>query len=270
MAHMAYGGAGFIAQYVRTKSFLHKTDSLSKLFTVLGISVWTVMIRSNLQLGIAFGLLVFAVLVLGKVPFGVFLRGARIFFLFGLGWLVMHILWYHEGQPVLELGFFTIHSEGLKFGIAKLLMACTFGLSTFGFIWTTSPREAVVGLVHLGVPYRFAWGIFLVLRYVPLFESELRVIREAQQIRGIREGAGISGKIEMWKRYTMPLLTSMVRKATAIAVAMDCRAFGAHDERTFRDEFHWTKRGIAMMALIAVAIVSAFVFYGDMTFFLFE
>ena len=51
------------------------------------------------------------------------------------------------------------------------------------------------------------------------------------------------------------MLVSMVRKATNIAIAMDGRAFGAYADRTFVDEFKWSRTGLMLVALIAVTIV---------------
>jgi energy-coupling factor transport system permease protein len=196
------------------------------------------------------------------VPIGTFLRGAGLFVVFGFGLFVMQVLWNKHGVSVLILGPLRVTSGGVDYGLQKWLMAGTFGLASFIYIWTTSPRETVVGLVRLGVPYRLAWGLFLMLRYVPLFENEVRIIREAQQIRGIRRGAGLRGYLDMYRRYTIPLLVSMVRKGTQLAISMDGRAFGAYPTRTFRDDFRWSRSGIALMALVALGIAGALFIYG--------
>jgi energy-coupling factor transport system permease protein len=250
------------AQYVRTNSVFHRVDPVSKLVGVFGISIWAMLVDSNIALFALFLLLCVTALVLGRVPFPVFIRGARIFLIFGSGLFIMQLLWNRQGEPVAQLGFITITSGGLAFGIQKWLMTATFGLASFIYIWTTSPRQAVVGLTHIGVPYRYAWSLFLVLRYVPLFENEVKIIREAQQVRGIRRSAGLAGRIEMLKRYLVPLLVSMIRKATLLAIAMDARAFGAFPTRSFRDNFRWTRSGYVLMAIILVAIIGAIIVYG--------
>jgi energy-coupling factor transport system permease protein len=262
MASVQTQSVQIFAQYVRTESFFHSIDPISKLVAVFGISIWAVMITNNLHLFILHVLLWFVALVLGRVPFGVFLRGARIFIIFGAGVFLMQLIWNRQGETLFTVGFLNVTSGALHFGIKKWLMLSTFGLASFIYIWTTNPRQTVVGLAHLGLPYRYAWALFLVLRYVPLFQNEVTVIREAQAVRGIRRGAGIAGRIEMYKRYTVPLLVSMVRKATQLAIAMDGRAFGAYPDRSFRDEFHWSYSGVALMLIILIAILGAIFVYG--------
>jgi energy-coupling factor transport system permease protein len=123
------------------------------------------------------------------------------------------------------------------------------GLTGYVFVLTTSPRQLVIGLVKLGIPYRLAWGVLLALRYIPVITAELEQIRDAQLVRGVRSNGGISGRLEMYRRYTLPLLASVLRKAEDSALAMDGRGFGAYDDRVFVDEFHWSTSGIILIVL---------------------
>ena len=53
----------------------------------------------------------------------------------------------------------------------------------------------------------------------------------------------------MYRRYTLPLLASVLRKAEDSALAMDGRGFGAYSDRVFVDEFHWSSSGIVLVVL---------------------
>lgn len=249
-----------IAQYVRRESILHRVDALSKLFAVFLISANAMFTSSNLQLLLIFSGIALAALILGRVPLRTFIRGFTIFFLFGLGIASTQLIFNHTGTTVFQVLGRPVTSGGAYYGMQKGLTILIMALASFTYIWTTNPRETVVGLTHLGVPYRFAWGIFLVLRYIPLFENEFKVIREAQRIRGINEKAGIAGRLEMYKRYTLPLLVSMVRKTTNIAIAMDGRAFGAYPTRTFRDQFRWSWTGMALVTVLILLLAANFAF----------
>jgi energy-coupling factor transport system permease protein len=249
-----------VIQYVRTTSILHRMDPMSKLLAVFGFSLLVAITADPRQLLVLAALIAAGALVLGHVPPGQLVRGARIFLVFGAGVMTFQLLFNHFGQPIAHLGPLTIYSNGLEFGLLKMLNICVIALSSFTFIWTTNPRSLVVTLVHFGVPYRFAWALFLVLRFGPVFEEELHVIKDAQRVRGFRQRAGVTGKIEQYKRYTIPMLVSMVRKATNIAIAMDGRAFGAYADRTFVDDFHWSRSGFVLMALLAATIVVTAVF----------
>ncbi len=252
--------SGNVIQYVRTTSALHRMDAMSKLIAAFGVSLLVVLINGNVELLALFLVVSLGALVLGNVPPLQFLRGARVFMIFGSGLLIFQLLFNHSGQPVGQLGPLGIYSGGLEFGIKKMLSIWVVALSSFTFIWTTNPRSLIVGLVRFGIPYRFAWALFLVMRFGPVFEDELRIIKDAQRVRGFKRRGGVSGKIEQYKRYTIPMLVSMVRKATNIAVAMDGRAFGAYPDRSFVDEFHWSRSGLVLLGLLLVAILVAAVF----------
>jgi energy-coupling factor transporter transmembrane protein EcfT len=251
-------------QYLRlaNKSPLGKVDSMSKLITVFLVSIFAVMAANTWVLGLTVLFLSIMIIIFGKVPITTFLRGVRIFVLFGLGLFIFQLLFNHRGEQIVHFLFLNINQGGLEMGIQKLLTAITMGLATLGFIWTTNPREMIAGLVNVGIPYRFAWGLFLVLRYVPAFESELQVIKDAQKVRGIKQGGGIRGQVEMLKRYTTPLFISMATKARDIAVAMDCRAFSAFPQRVFRDKFQWSKSGIFMLVVIITLMIVCILIFG--------
>jgi energy-coupling factor transport system permease protein len=212
--------------------------------------------NSNIALFVVFALVLVACLLVARVPWSQFRRGFGVLLFFGGGICVTQLLWNHSGDELLTVLGRPVTAGGVRWGIEKGLTIGCLGLTSFTFVWTTNPRETVAGLVHFGLPYRFAWGVFLVLRYGPLFEHEYRVIREAQQVRGRDiSGGRIRGRLEMVKRYTMPLLFSMVRKTTNIAIAMDSRAFSAYPTRTFRDEFRWSRAGLALLvALVALSV----------------
>jgi energy-coupling factor transport system permease protein len=249
-------------QFMRINSPLSKVDALSKLIAVFLISIFAVSAANALVLGIVAIFLSINIIVFGRVKLPVFLHGLRIFALFGAGLCIFQILFNHRGDVITSVLFIKVHQGGLEMGLQKWLTAISMGLATLGFIWTTNPREIIAGLVHLGIPYRFAWALFLVMRYVPAFEFELQVIKDAQKVRGIKPNSGLKGKIDILKRYTAPLFISMATKARDIAIAMDCRAFGAFEKRIFRDPFKWSIKGMMMLFIIVTVMAVTIIIFG--------
>jgi energy-coupling factor transport system permease protein len=235
-------------------------DAMSKLLAVCGFSLLVAVTADPRQLLVLALAIAASALFLGNVPIRQLLRGTRVFVVFGAGVMTFQLLFNHFGEPVARLGVLSIYSGGLEFGLLKMLNIFVIALSSFTFIWTTNPRSLIVTLVHFGVPYRFAWGLFLVLRFGPVFEDELRIIKDAQRVRGFKQRAGVSGLVEQNKRYTIPMLVSMVRKATNIAIAMDGRAFGAYSDRTFVDDFKWSRNGLLLVAILALTIILTIMF----------
>jgi energy-coupling factor transport system permease protein len=253
---MQTGGPALIS-YVDKDSPLHRVDAISKLAAVIILGVTVMLSNSNLALFMLLVLVLVACLGVARVPFRQFRRGFGVLLFFAGGICLTQILWNQSGDVLFTVLGRPVTEGGVRWGIEKGLTICNLGLTSFTFVWTTNPRETVAGLVHFGLKYRFAWGVFLVLRYGPLFEHEYRVIREAQEVRGRDVSAGrVRGRLQMLKRYTMPLLFSMVRKTTNIAIAMDSRAFGAYPTRTFRDAFAWSRSGLILMAALVVLSIA--------------
>jgi energy-coupling factor transport system permease protein len=228
-------------------SIFHRMDVLSKFAWVFLVPA--IAYASN-DLRIQFANIVLILLVgfiLARMPFGRLIKAS--------GWLVAlaaALFFFHnvinpKGDLVYQLGFIRLYSESLANGTSFALRVIIIGLTGFIFVLTTSPRQLVIGLVHIKIPYRLAWGVLLALRYIPIIGAELDQIREAQLVRGVRRGGGLAGYLEMYQRYTLPLLASVLRMAEDSALAMDGRGFGAYPDRVFVDEFHWTRSGIALL-----------------------
>lgn len=253
---MSTGGPALI-QYLPAKSFLHRVDAISKLLAVGVLGVTVMLSNNNAVLLTIFLLIVTGALIGGRVPLRQFIKGFTILLFFGGGIGMTQLIWNHSGTELFSVLGRDVTAGGVRWGLEKGLTIANLGLTSFTFVWTTNPRETVAGLVHFGVKYRYAWGVFLVLRYGPLFANEYSIIREAQEVRGRNQSRGrIRGRLEMFKRYTVPLLFSMVRKTGNIAIAMDSRAFGAYPTRTFREGFRWSRSGLVL--LIVLAVVAAY------------
>jgi energy-coupling factor transport system permease protein len=242
-------------QYLRHRSFLHQVDAISKMLWILLLSIIAFLIASPLFLFLQVAILVLCGLILGRIPAGHFARGTAVLWLLMLGILFFQVLFQHRGAALLQLGPVTVHSEGIRLGFAIGLRIALISLAALVFIWTTQPRDLIIGLVQLGMPYRLGYAILIAFQFVPLLEAQAGVIRDAHSVRGV---ADASGRIEAWRRYMFPLLAFGIRKAEAAAIAMDARALGAHPRRTFVDPFRWSRAGLAFVAvflLLEIAMV---------------
>ncbi|MCL0106220.1 energy-coupling factor transporter transmembrane protein EcfT [Peptococcaceae bacterium] len=107
-------------------------------------------------------------------------------------------------------------------------------MSVLLFSLTTNFNSFVSALVQQWkVPYRIGYTIMAAYRFVPMLNFELTVIRSAHKIRGVSDRGTLKTKLEQTKRYAVPLLSTAIRKAERTALAMDSRAFGAFENRTY-------------------------------------
>ena len=244
-------------QYYRADSFMHRMDALAKFLWIVLLGVLGFTISDPLMLAIIVLALVFVTFGLGRLPPRMVLRMGVYFIPLSLAAGFFQMVIRSRGTAVLaHLGPLAVTAGGLQFGTVFGLRILLIAFASLIFVWTTDPRDLIVSIIYLRVPYRIAYAVFVALRFVPLLENEAAVIREAQSVRGVEQ---VHGRLESLKRYVLPLLLSGIRKSENTAVAMDSRAFGAFPTRTYVKEFRWTVSGI--LFLIVFAAIGALLVY---------
>lgn len=233
-------------RYLNRPSIMARMDAMSKFLWLLTVTIGGFVLGSWPYLALLLLATIAVGLPLGRVPLAVFWRGSAILWMLMVCLFVFQVLFQRHGPLLLQIGPLPVHAVGVQLGLLIGLRITLVSVAALFFIWTTNPRDFIVGLIRMGVPYRIGFATFVALGFVPLIEHEARVIHEAHLVRGVPE---VSGRIESWKRYLVPLLAFAIRRAEAVAVAMDSRAFGALPHRTVVDEFRWTARGLVFVGL---------------------
>jgi energy-coupling factor transport system permease protein len=242
-------------QYLPGTSLLHRADPITKMIWLLVVSVEAFVLSSPIFLAAQIVLIVIVGLWLGRNPFGHYVRGASILLVLMLGIFFFQVLFQHGGKELFRIGPLPINATGINYGLTVGLRIALISIAALLFIWTTRPRDLVIALVHIGLPYRFGFAILIGFQFVPLLEQQAKVIREAHAVRGL---ADTNGRIEAWRRYMFPMLAFGIRKAEAAAIAMECRALGAYPTRTFVEEFRWSRSGLIFLAVfVAIEVALA-------------
>jgi energy-coupling factor transport system permease protein len=91
----------------------------------------------------------------------------------------------------------------------------------------------MVSLSKAGIPYRYAFAVFLALRFLPMVQREVDAVQSAHAIRGRAARSRLSHRLKLWQRYMFTVLINGLRKAEATATAIECRSFGAYPDRTY-------------------------------------
>jgi len=194
------------------------------------------------------------------VPVGAFLRGLRFVLVFAAVLLVAQALSIREGTPLIE-GFSRFTDVGLLAGAGMALRFLVVLSSSLLFVHVVDPDRLAGALIRCGIPYRYGYLLILSLRFVPFFRRELRVVREAQRVRGLRPSVRSLRGIRRAIRYTfVPVLVSGLMRVDSIALSMKGRCFGLYRRRTApRRERLRAADGIALgsVALLAVLAVLA-------------
>lgn len=237
---------------------MHRMDAVSKLIWLLAMTGLVVVGVRAIENILLFVWLVFIGVVLGRLPLFTFLRRVAPLLILSVWLLAVMSALYPRGENLLvELGPVTVTFEGLDYGMALFFRVLALGTASVIFTLTTDPRRMINELIEIGrLPYRWAYGIYAALRFIPLLQTEARNIMNAHAVRGaLEKKRSVFNIIRPIRRLTIPLLIGGLRRVQITAIAMDSRAFGAYEERTNLDPVQRPRGGLIFAGLHVIGFV---------------
>jgi energy-coupling factor transport system permease protein len=246
-------------QYIDNNSLIHRADAISKLIWVLAVVILTFQFNTADARAIMLGALLIIAIIFARIPLSTILRASPLIFGIALLLGLFHLFVTNGEQILFTIGPLTATQEGLVKGSEYFFRLAIMVLASFMLIWTTDIRELMVGLVRLGVPYRYAFAIFMALRFLPMVQQEVAAVKAAHTIRGRASRSPLAHRFRLWQRYLFTVIVNGLRKAENTALAIESRGFGAYPDRTYVKDFHWSVLGILLilifLALGAILIV---------------
>lgn len=246
-------------QYHPGNSFLHRIDPISKVIWMACLSIVVFIYETSLPQIVLFTIVFLMSLILAKLRLRFLIRGIWLIFLFSIGFFFLQVMLVPGQTLLFKMGPLPVYLESVDFATSITLRILTIFTSSLIFVVTTDPRDIVLALTQkLKMPYRYAYSIFVALRFVPTLESEARVIEAAQTVRGVGKQKGLKHKMENMKRFTLPLLMGAIRRVHVTAITMEARGYGAYADRTYIRDIIITKSGVAFSAL-SVAVTAGLI-----------
>lgn len=197
---------------------------LGALFYVMVLLIAAPTLRETIALlalaAIGLGCSGWSVLTLGK-------RIAPYLILFLLTFWMMAA--FGKGSTELwSFGWFRVTEESIAHAWLIAVRMLAFVFLSLTFIATTDQTRFVMSLIHqCRLPDRLAYGFLAGIRFIPIFQQEIRTIRQARQVRQ-------QHSIWPWQTFfaiSLPLFTNSIIRSEKIAIAMEARGFRA--ERTY-------------------------------------
>lgn len=233
-------------QFIDNNSIINRADAISKLAWVVAVVILTFQFNTNEARALMLGTLLFVAIFLARVPLITIIRTSHL--IFGIALLLgLFHFFITPGEPIFVLGPLHGSAAGLSKGLGYFFRLATMVMVSFMLIWTTNIHELMVGLVKLGMPYRFAFAIFMALRFLPIVQQEVDAVKAAHAIRGRASRSPFQHRFRLWQRYLFTVIVNGLRKAENTALAVESRGFGAYPDRTFVKPFRWTFSGIFMV-----------------------
>jgi len=162
-----------------------------------------------------------------------------------------------------------LSQAGFDLGIRIAFRLATTGMGFIMFSMTTDPFDTGLSMYKSGVPYRFAFMSAFALRFFPLLQEELFVIRSALQARAY-EAVGARNPVAILKGVTtavVPLGVGALRRSQDIALAMERRGLGFPTElgttRVIFRDVRLKKWDFIVIALSIILLVGTIILFGS-------
>lgn len=217
--------------YLRERGWLHRVDARVKLLLSAAL-ICLLLLLQNLPLMAGSLLLILLLHLSAGVPLRRISRLLLGLLPVSLLMLSLRAIFYPQGDAFLVLGPLSLTALGLAAGAVVALRLLSMALAVLLWLYTTRSRDVVRSLVSLGLPFSWGLSFSLALRYLPEFTHTYRLVEQAQQSRGLElVGARWLDRIRRQMPIFIAMLISTLRRSEQMAIALEARAFGAHDVR---------------------------------------
>ena len=146
------------------------------------------------------------------------------------------------GSPVITL-------EAIAFG-AVMAVKLLVIISAFAFInLTVHPDDIMSVLIKMKLPYKSVLVTSLSTRFIPCLIEDVQRINDAYRTRGVLLDTGNRfRKLKNQAGIIIPLLSNSLDRAVQVAEAMEARAFGTGQKRTFYRDIKFSRMDCMILA----------------------
>ena len=237
-------------------SFLYSIDARVKLFFILILTLLVFLVDKLL---IIVCLLLFFIIfrLIAKIPFRFFLI-LRTLTLLAAFIITIQALFGPGDSYIVKpvfMGWGSIKLEGLILGIVIACRLAALMIILPVFTVTTPPGQIAAGFCALGLNYRVAFIVSTAFNLIPIFKEEALAIMDAQKLRGVRRFG-----LFTCAGFLLPLMLCAMRKAQTASVAMDSRAFGVYNTRTWIEKPRM-KSGDWQFMAVCIVFSAVFLFF---------
>jgi energy-coupling factor transport system permease protein len=210
-----------------------RADPRTKLAAILCITTLAVLYNTPGRLGLLLAASLVLLLLFGLDPRRAWGYLRPFLYLF-LVLFAIQVIFTPGGEVLLAAGRAPlITARGLEAGasvVLRLLVVITIAV----LLTTASPRDFVLGLVQMGMPYEVAFMVEVAMRFLPVFQEELVNVVTAIQLRGVDLRRVPRGeKLALYRSLLLPVIYGALLKAQQLSEAMEARGFRAYPRRTY-------------------------------------
>ena len=238
--------------YLDRDTWVHRLDPRTKMFLLIGAFVLAFIFLDPL-----YELVVLALVLLFGYTAKSLENLRRIWFILLAVGLLTLVLWSLVGAGRTHL-FLFVELESVLYGFSIALRIDTTIIAGVIFLSTTRNEEVAIGLVKLGIPYRFAFAVTTALRLVPTIASTGFTISQAQRSRGLDLDSGnILQRTRKHVPLLVPVFVTTIRSTNVFSMALESKGFGAGGKRTFYLQTAMDRRDAVVLAVFVALLAGA-------------
>lgn len=250
---------GFL-EYKSGNSIFHKMNPLTKLALSVVLCVMCI-VSSNIffVLGIiVINILIAAAAGIHKLAFtiisGILKMSVLIF--------ILQVLFTGGGEVVFRIGsIIKVTDKGIYASVLLVLRLIATALPLSIMLSVTQMGDLSNVLVSkLHVPYKYAFAIITVIRFIPVFANEMAGIMESQTARGVEfDTKNLLRKVKLIIPLCVPLLISSVKRIDSTVMAAELRGFYRRKPGCGYKTYAFTVNDIFAVLICAVVITAGII-----------
>lgn len=256
-----------LGQYFPVNSVVHRMDARFKIaITVLFMVIlfWG-QHATSLAAGILF---VCTAMICSKIPPKMVFRSVKPIVPVLIFTGVLNLLFIKDGDVLWSWKFISLTTGGVQTSAFMILRIMLLIAGTSLLTYTTSPivlTDAIEALLsplkklHLPV-HELAMMMTIALRFIPTLIEETDKIMAAQKARGADlESGGLIQRAKALVPILIPLFVSAFRRASELALAMECRCYHGGEGRTRLRELKSAPRdyiALTLTLLLLAAVIA--------------
>ena len=247
-----------INMFVKSDSFMHRLDPRTKLIWI-PLGFMSVMFFNHpAYVGVILAITIILSLS-SKLPSKTYLTIISTSLFIFLASVLIYPLYLKSGPHLFTFIGIDYTLNSLLYAIAIGMRLMTMTSISMLIIMTTSSSNTILGLEQLGLPYKGAVALSMMVRYLPTLIIEGNIIVEAQKCRALDLDHG--NPIQRARKYApiiIPLFTRSFLLAKQLGLALDGRGFGIHNQRTHLVQLNYEMRDKIFLIFWLIILVIAF------------
>ena len=255
-----------LGQYFPGKSPIHRLDPRTKILLAT-LYITGVFIANNPAGFLLLTIVTVAMILMSGISFKTLWKSIKPIMIILLVTASINVfLTVGSGEPLLDLGFAKIYTEGLirAFFMAYRVVMVILGTSIL-LTYTTTPISLTDGIESLLSPLKkinvpvhtFAMMMSIALRFIPTLVEETEKIMNAQKSRGADFANGsLVKRAKALIPILIPLFASSFKRAEELATAMECRCYRGDNNRTKLVKLEFKSGDYVWLAISVILFVA--------------